>query len=192
MAEPARVRIACLTWGSLLWKSGSMRLRTGWAGDGPRLPVEFVRVGDLGELATTLWAGAPRVPTRWAVLDTTDLEEARAMLARREEIDPAHPEYIGVAVPGASPAADAAPFADEIGTWAAHQRVEAVVWTSLPPRFDGQEGRPPTVDEAVGYLQGLCGETRDHAHGYIRRVAAEIRTPYRAQFEARLGLAPKS
>lgn len=192
MAEPARACIACLAWGSLIWKSGSLRLRTGWAVDGPRLPVEFVRVGDRGELATTLWAPGSRVATRWAVLDTTDLDQAREMLALREEIDPARPEYIGMAVPGTGLAANAAPFADEIAAWAARRRVDAVVWTSLPPRFDGQEGRAPTVDEAVAYLQSLRGATRDHAHGYIRGVAAEIRTPYRAQFEARLGLTPPS
>ena len=52
------MRIACLAWGSLLWKTGPLRLASGWKDDGPVLPIELARVGDKGELSTVVLEGA--------------------------------------------------------------------------------------------------------------------------------------
>ena len=88
-------KIAYLAWGSLLWKAGPLPLASDWMADGPLLPLEFCRVGDYGELAVALCAGAAPMQSRWAWLDTPDLDSARELLRQREQIDPAHPEWVG-------------------------------------------------------------------------------------------------
>ena len=80
-----------------------------------------------------------------------------------------------------------APFlgAADIFRWAiAKKGIDAVIWTSLPPRFDGVEGRIPNPDEAVTYLHRLTGQERRHAEDYVQRVPAEIQTANRAALEA--------
>jgi hypothetical protein len=180
------MRIACLAWGSLLWKTGSVKLAAPWQPGGPALPLEFARDSDdSDELALVLWEEAPLMPTFYAVLDTSSLTTARAMLAQREKIDASHPEWIG-----SIPAVDDCQPDARIGTWLADQPFDAVVWTALPPKFNGEEGRAPTAAEAVAWLTSLPAPVYAHAEDYVRRVPAAIRTAYRMCFEKELGWMP--
>ena len=180
------MRIACLAWGSLLWKTGPLKLASGWKAGGPALPLEFARNSDdSDELAIVLRQGAPLMPTYFAILDTGDITAARAMLAAREKIDPDHPEWVG-----SIPAVEGGASDDRIAAWLAEQAFDAVVWTALPPKFANVEGQAPSPDEAVAFLSGLLGTTRANAEDYIRRVPADIRTAYRIRFEEDLGWTP--
>lgn len=181
--------IACLAWGSLLWKPGPLPLASPWRADGPPLPLEFARVGDHGELAVALCDGAADMPTFHARLDVPDLATARARLREREEIDPKRPQWVGSIRAGEAPHGA---WSGRIAAWAAAQGLDAVVWTALPPRYDGEDGRAPNADEAVAYLDGLRGEVRAHAEDYVRRVPDAIRTPHRQAIERRLGWTPRA
>jgi hypothetical protein len=192
------MKIACLAFGSLLWKPGALRLASGWMPDGPRLPLEFARAADGGELAVVVLPAAgddasasPPLPTWWARLASDEVDAARESLREREEIDPAHPEWIG-SVETHAPAQPSRRYPHDraIQAWAHRQGLDAVVWTALPPRIDGHEGRMPSVQEAVAHLERLDGDERDHARDYVRRVPRSIATPYRAAIEARLGWTP--
>jgi len=165
-----------------------MRLDSPWTLGGPCLPIEFCRVADGGELSTAVLPGANRVPTRWALINAPDLVEAALQLREREGIDPADSHAIG-SWPLLHPPEprNPTPFVDEIGSWAKRRGLDGVVWTALEPRFDGENGRAPALAEAVAYLRGLAGPTREHAEQYVRRVAPEIRTPFRSAFECLLG-----
>lgn len=179
------MKIACLAWGSLLWKTGPLRLASSWKDDGPRLPIEFARVGDKGELSTVVWEGCAPQKTWWALVDTQDLASAREMLRQREEIDADRPEWLG-----SLPSESTYPCADIIDRWLRDRKLDAVVWTALPARHLGEEGRPPTVDEAVLYLDRLEGEVRTHAENYVRQIPASLATHHRKAIEARLGWTP--
>ncbi|MDB5826347.1 MAG: hypothetical protein JWQ73_567 [Variovorax sp.] len=179
------VKIACLGWGSLLWKSDPLVLASEWRSDGPRLPIEFCRVADGGELSTALCPGAALQTTWWAMLALSDLEKARGLLQEREQIDSRHPEWVG-SLPSATPAA----FADHIRLWQPRVGVDAVIWTALPPRFEGTEGRSPDPAEAVDYLSSLAGRTRTHAEDYVRRTPGSLRTANRRAIEMHLGWIP--
>lgn len=180
------MRIACIAWGSLLWKSGPLKLASGWTAGGPELPLEFARDSDDSEeLAIVLHEGAPLMPTYVALLDTANMTHARAMLAAREKIDPDHPEWIG-----SIPTINGGTTDARIASWLAEQAFDAVVWTALPPKFADVEECAPSSDEAVAFLAGLRGTTRAKAEEYVRRVPAAIRTPYRVRFEQELGWTP--
>jgi hypothetical protein len=182
------MRIACLAWGSLVWKWEPLRLASPWQDDGPSLPIEFAREGDGGELATTLCAGVSDVVCLWALLEETDLRAACEQLRVREQIPAARRDGIGC-IPTLEVAG---PYDERIAAWAALHDIEAVIWTALPPRSNGVESRMPTADEAVAYLRSLHGDVLAHAQHYIRQVPRQIATGYRSTIERRLGWTPAS
>lgn len=172
--------IVCLGWGSLIWKPGPLPLASEWFTDGPLLPIEFARVGDGGELATALCLNAPPCRVLWAVLHADSLQTACSALREREQIPEDRQDGMGVFVPGGTDIG-------VLGEWCALRQVDAVIWTALPPRFEGEEGLVPSVSDAVAYLQGLTGETLEHARAYVEQVPLQIDTPYRREIISALG-----
>lgn len=180
------MNIACIAWGSLLWRPQPLKLASGWHPGGPRLPLEFVRQSDDDpELALALCEGASLTPSYWAWLATSDLATARAMLGQREQIRPEYPECIG-----SIPPRDGARADQRIVAWMQGKGIDAVVWTALPAKFGGASGRVPMPEEAVAWLDSLQGAARAKAEDYVRRTPAHIDTRYRRLIERRLGWRP--
>ena len=53
--------------------------------------------------------------------------------------------------------------ANIIGRWASTLGLDAVVWTNLPPKFNGEEGRIPAVEEVISFLNIQSSETKRRA-----------------------------
>ncbi|MDR5806422.1 hypothetical protein [Caballeronia sp. LZ001] len=70
--------------------------------------------------------------------------------------------------------------------WMDGTGADAVIWTALPAKSRGHNGRVPSVDEATAYLQSLHGDERTRAEAYTPDTG-DIRTPFRAHFETVLG-----
>lgn len=174
------MKIACLAWGSLVWKPGALPVCSLWHTDGPALPVELCRVGDGGELATAICMNAPAVASLWALLDTPSLEDACQALREREQIPHSRDDGIGSFI-----CSDRS--TGVLAQWARERELDAVIWTALPPRFAGIEARIPTVDDVIDYLQSLTGEVRVHAREYIEQLPQQIATPYRDVIRRSLG-----
>ena len=182
------MQIAVIAWGSLLWQPAPLKLASGWHPGGPLLPLEFVRNSeDTAELALAVCESAALCPTYWAYLDTSDVPSARANLREREKIDPARPDWIGTV-----PAADVAlsPVAARIEAWRIARRIDAVVWTALPARSRGREGRVPGAQEVLDWVASRSGAERAKVEEYVRRTPAHIDTRYRRLIEAALGWRP--
>ncbi|MFC5478681.1 hypothetical protein [Massilia suwonensis] len=181
------MKIVCIAWGSLLWKPEPLKLASGWHPSGPRLPLEFVRDSDdSAEVALVLCEGAAPMPTYWAYLDTDSIDAARAMLGAREKIVAGRPEWIGSIPPVDGAAVDA-----RIAAWLRARAIDAAVWTALPAKFGGENGRIATADEVVTRLNGLDPEQRALAEEYVRSTPAHIDTRYRQLIAARLGWTPR-
>lgn len=174
------MKIACLGWGSLIWKPAELPIEGQWQANGPHLPVEFCRVGETGELATALCVDAVPVPVLWAWLAPTDLTEACAALKHREGIPADRTDGVGSLLVTEYPAGP-------LVRWANEQGIEALIWTALPPRFDNVEGRIPSAMATVRYLSSLEGETLEHARTYMESVPAQIATTYRQIIGQQLG-----
>ncbi|GLR09629.1 hypothetical protein COO59_00455 [Mixta theicola] len=174
------MKIICLGWGSLLWKTGPLPVSGDWHADGPFYPIEFSRVGDNGELSTAVCLNAPLVQVFWALLAVDTLEQACEALRQREQIPPERTDGIGVLISQGLPIG---PLAE----WAQQRQIDAVIWTALPPRIAHNEGQIPTIDEAIAYLRSLEGEKREHARNYFVQMPLQLDTPYRRAIKQQLG-----
>ncbi|MDP9617206.1 hypothetical protein ACODUI_12675 [Stenotrophomonas geniculata] len=180
--------IVYLGWGSLVWQPRALPMAGGWREDGPSVRVEFLRQSENGRLTLVLSPEAAPVPSYWtAFAGEGNILEAREALRDREGILLRNIERdIGVWRPGAANP-NGVP---ELTGWAAGRGITAVLWTALPPKFDGRNGEVAQMDQVIAYLEGLIGEERQRAEEYIRRAPPQIATSYRRHIEQRLGWTP--
>lgn len=174
--------IACLGWGSLIWNPRELPIQRKWHEDGPFLNIEFARQSSDGRITLVVIDGEQSAPVRalWAVMDIQNLDDAREALKRREGAKKS--EHIGIWQTGDKPPTSI----PAISNWSINRGIDAVVWTALPPKFDGKD-RIPSAEEVVSYLRGLRGVQRDNAERYVRLTPRQIDTPYRRSIEAELG-----
>ena len=174
--------IACLGWGSLVWDPRTLPIQRHWFEDGPFIHVEFARKSNDGRITLVLAATSIPVRSLWAVMDCSELKDARKALSVREGISTKNElEYIGSWSEG-----DEEPdLILGLGDWAKERSVNHVIWTALPPKFEGTE-KKPTEEQVVQYLGGLTGAKRDAAERYIRFTPRQIDTQYRRRIEAAL------
>lgn len=181
------LRVACLGWGSLVWRPGSLKLCGPWHEDGPLLPLEFARTSDkgVGRLTLVITPGASEVPTLWAVLAYPTIDESVAALIDREKCQP-----LGVGV-WPNDAQSQLPGGEVIGQWGRAKGFHYVIWTALPPQFRGERGRAPaSAAEAIAYLEQRNPGILADAEEYVRRAPAQIRTSFRSAFEQHFGWTP--
>ncbi len=174
--------IACLGWGSLVWDPRELPIQRWWFEDGPLIPLEFARQSNDDRITLVIEPSARPVRALWAVMDADNIDAAREALRAREGIprkdEPTHISSWSIK--------DEPP--DSIlglDKWASARKLDGVVWTALPPKFNCKE-RTPTEDEVVQCLCSLRGTKRDLAEQYIRRAPRQIDTAYRRRIEAEL------
>jgi len=178
--------IACLAWGSLVWDPRELPVQGKWFGDGPLVRVEFARQSSDSRLTLVIVPAGPEVRSLWAPFTVERIVDAQGALARREGVAKNVEKHISVWA--STDANDSDP--PSISAWARGLKLDAVVWTALPPRFEGKDGRLPSEEEAVAYLRRLSHEERRHAEQYIRMAPRQIDTPYRRRFELEFGWTP--
>jgi len=182
------MQIACLGWGSLIWDPRELPVRGKWFDDGPMLPIEFARQSSDGRITLVLVPPTfPFVRCLWKPMSVRKLTEARTALGHRESSKSEKPERSVDFWPRGS---RNRPVATQVARWARDMRLDGVVWTNLPPSFQGQEGRIPTSQEVVNYLRTLRGAERRRSEAYIRNAPRQIDTDYRRAIERQLRWKP--
>lgn len=182
------MKIACLGWGSLIWKPESLLIKREWFKDGPFLPIEFTRQSNDGRLTLVINEKAKLVRTLWALMATEDLTTAKKSLQIREDIgDKSAVKYIS-SITIQEELKDLTALS--IQNWAKSLYIDAVIWTSLPPKFGDENNKVVTIDEAIDYLRSRDVNTQQLAQEYIRKTPKQIDTDYRRKFETEFGWTP--
>jgi len=177
------MKIACLGWGSLVWNPRSLPIQRRWFEDGPFMPVEFTRQSRDGRVTLVIEPKASTVRVLWAVMLSTELQPAMEALRDREGITADNwMSRIGSWERGHGDPQSIPGLQD----WARARRIDAVIWTDLPPKFNDKE-TTPSENEVIKYLRSLRGTVRDNAEHYVRRAPRQIDTDYRRRIEAELG-----
>ncbi|BBA43921.1 hypothetical protein BCCH1_64230 [Burkholderia contaminans] len=180
--------IACLGWGSLVWDTRELPIRNGWFNDGPLVPVEFLRQSKDGRITLVIDEGGPPVSVLWALMEATNIQDARRALGEREQI----PEKNWLKHVGAWLHRDNAPpnVIPALDQWAQSCGIDGVVWTALPPKLDTRDEYRAKSEEVIAYLGSLEGRQREVAEQYVRKAPRQIDTPYRRRIESVLHWTP--
>jgi len=178
------MKIACLGWGSLIWDPRGLPMREPWFKDGPLLPIEFTRQSQDYRITLVIEKDAAFVRSLWALMSVNDLKLAKMELRNREGIKE---DDVGFWTQNSS---SKHVFVEIIGEWAKQKGLEAVIWTALPPKFGGQNGKVPSKVEVISYLRDLPPLKIKYVEEYIRRAPIQIDTDYRRKIEGEFGWTP--
>ncbi len=183
------MKIACLAWGSLVWEPKDLLVRIPWFNDGPLLPVEFCRQSLDDRITLVLTPGKSPVRTLWALHSVDKLDVAIESLREREGISSQNKTtHIGRWENGSQPQNE---IETEIACWAEEKRIDAVVWTALPAKFNGKNNVVPTIDDLLSYFRKLAFDKRQRAEMYIRNAPVQIDTDYRREIQEAFGWSPQ-
>jgi hypothetical protein len=178
------MEIAVIGWGSLIWCPGSLRIKTKWRSDGPKLPLEFARISQDGRLTLVIRPGAEKQPTYWAISEFDNLDDACQNLREREGCATPHIHW----VTAKNGAADDVPpmVVKAVSGWRTTRELDAAIWTGLTTNWkEKRGGRDFTHKDAVRYLQELESErdraksTYDRAREYVENTPPLIQTKVR-------------
>ena len=175
--------IVILGWGSLIWDPRELPCQGEWHRGGPVFPIEFSRISSDCRLTLVIdpTDGAP-IPTRFVRSRRTRLEDAICDLRQREGTLSERIGFVNRAN-GASRCNVKPDLAAEILTWSVKHDIDGVVWTDLPPNFEGERDVNFSVEEAEKYLKGLPTSAAKRAREYINKAPAEVNTPLRRRMK---------
>lgn len=175
-------RIACIGWGSLIYRPGRLATRGQWLNDGPQLPVEFARESSNGHITLVICPAVARVPTRWVLLDLPTVELARIDLGHREYAK-ATQKWIDESIGFWDRESEThhGMEAETIAAWALAKGLDGVVWTNLPCGFKANRGVLPSIEDVLAHLGNLDGPALKEAENYVRNAPTEVDTVYRRQ-----------
>jgi hypothetical protein len=179
------MRVAVLSWGSLIWDRQELAIAGDFMPCGPHLPVEFYRVSGDGRLTLVIdeTFGA-FCSTYSAMAASGDLSTAIENLRMREGMPGAKGVWFVDAVSGRHSAEamkrDLHAVAG-IKAWAQANGFDAAMWTALSSNFHepGKAAEPFSVKAAIRYLETRDDPTLRTALDYIRKAPQEVRTPVR-------------
>lgn len=175
------MKIACVGWGSLIWDSSREFIIDGdWNPNGPKLPIEFARQSTSGSITLVIENNAKPVKTLWAYMLDNEISFAIGRLRTRERTAT---RFIH------SLAKDSTPknlVQKTIQDWMKPLQLDAVIWTGLPPKFNGVDNIIPSINELKKYFRVLQKKDANQfakAREYVLKAPEQVQTNYRPELE---------
>ena len=183
------MKIACIGWGSLVWRPESLLIHRQWFNDGPFLPVEYCRKSNDGRLTLVLCKKTKPIRTLWALMATDDLVKAKKSLQIREGIIDKYADTYISSISMDEKTKDENKL--EIQQWMKSLNIDVSIWTSLPPKFKKTNGQQhtdqPTLENAITYLKEQDINVFELAKEYVIRTPKQVDTEFRRAFEKEFG-----
>ncbi len=178
------MKIACLGWGSLIWRPKNLLILQKWFEDGPLIPIEFARESKDKRITLVITENAKPIRTLWALMSTDNLEVAIESLQKREGIEDKNKDrLIGRVQTTDNPKEK---LKITIQRWLNEKDLDVAIWTDLKPKM-GKDDRTPDITEVLSHLTSLSYEDKLNAEEYIRKAPRQIDTDYRRQIETKFG-----
>lgn len=177
------MKIACLGWGSLIWRPEELEIKREWFKDGPLIPIEFARQSKDGRITLVIDPAAKPVRSLWALMRTDNIEAAIKSLKTREGTTTSNIHF----VTSNEETEDA--IKSIIKKWLLVQDLDAAIWTGLSYKFNDGNVRP-TKEQVIDYLMHVEYEVLRIAEEYVRNTPKQIDTEYRREMEKELAWTP--
>lgn len=177
------MKIACIGWGSLIWRPEGLKIQNHWFEDGPILPIEFTRISSDNRVTLIIDKKAKPVRTLWALMANTSLDNAKESLKQREGV----PKVALIHSIGQKEDTQDS-IAKIIKEWLCEKKLDYAIWTGLG--FSKKTGyQRPSIKDIINHLNNIDISERQAAEEYIRKAPIQIDTEYRRQIELTLGWA---
>lgn len=176
------MKIACLGWGSLIWRPENLKVDGDWHQDGPQLPIEFTRQSDNGRITLIVDPAANPVTVQWSLMTVDTIEDAMLSLQEREGTGERgiHHAFVTDTTEGA--------IKSVVIAWLKAMKLDAAIWTGLSYNRGVNNGVRLSLEYVIGYLKGITDvELRKIAEEYVRKAPKQIDTEYRRAIEQELG-----
>ena len=179
------MKIAYFAWGSLLWNSDELELRTPWKKTNIKLPLNFSRISDNGKGRLTLVIDNKDGilnPIYYAISKTDNLNIAIQNLKIREKTIKKYIGYINLKN-------DSSRFSDRLSkndiqifkTFSLKHKIDAIVWTDLFPNF-----KDFSTENALKYIDKHKKDTQLYnkmiEYIFLCYIHGNIQTPITKRF----------
>jgi hypothetical protein len=178
------MKIACLGWGSLIWRQENLQIQNKWFEDGPILPIEFSRHSDNDRLTLIIDEEAKPVRVLWALMTSDNIQLAIQSLKEREGIKKDDLIHSAKATD-----TDKSAVKSTIIQWLKSKDIDAAIWTGLSFSDKTNKNRP-TLEYVLNHLRTLEYIKRRTAEEYIRKAPKQIDTEFRRKIEVEFGWTP--
>ena len=151
------MKIACIGWGSLIWRPEGLPIHDKWFEDGPILPIEFSRHSADDRMTLIIDEQAQPNRTLWALMTTAILNEAIEALKQREgskKTEVIH--YI------TADTEQATGVKIEVLKWLKTMNLDAAIWTGFS-YSDKTNKQRPTINYVLNHLKNLEHSKRKNA-----------------------------
>lgn len=173
------MKIACIGWGSLVWRPENLQIQNKWFDDGPLLPIEFTRQSDNGRMTLIIDDSSSFVRTLWALMTVEDLPTAIKSLEERE-----NSKKIDSVKTNEKPTNDNTKIS--IVEWLRLKNLDAAIWTNLS-YSKKTDNKRPSIEYIIKHLKELDYNSRKTAEEYIRKAPKQIDTEFRRKIELEFG-----
>jgi hypothetical protein len=181
------MRIAVLIWGSLWWDRRELSINNeGWFYDGPSLPIEFARVSGGGRLTLVIKPSWDVVTTLYAISSFSTLAHAIENLRLRENTIEQNIGYYNFLTAEHRIGRSEDKMIGYLLDWKATHKIDAVIWTDLPPNFTNRTGLPFNLPNNRRYFGTLTPDELASAKEYITKAPQQIITRFRSDMQKSL------
>lgn len=178
------MKIACIGWGSLVWRPENLKIQNKWFEDGPLLPIEFTRISDNDRVTLIIDRESSPIRTLWALMSVGELSEAIESLRIRENIQ--RESLIHHVLASENNSDDIKSIIIE---WLRYKQLDAAIWTGLSYSKKTNQERP-SIEEILHHLTTIDHNSRKNAEEYIRKTPRQVDTAYRRIIELHYGWTP--
>lgn len=149
------MKIAYLAWGSLLWNDKKLKIINGWEKTNIKLPLNFSRISDKGKGRLTLVID-PHTgflnPIYYGETKLNDLNKAINKLKEREKTTINFIGYINIKDGNFRSNLLSKNELNKIKSFGKNNKLDALIWTDLPPNFKEITGKKFSNEEALKYI----------------------------------------
>lgn len=177
-------KIACIGWGSLIWRPERLKIQNHWYEDDPILPIEFTRISSDNRVTLIIDKEANPVRTLWTLMTCNDLDESKKSLFEREGVKN---EFLIHSVNQNDKVTDEIQIV--IQNWLKEKNIDSAIWTGFSFSVKTENERP-SIEKIISHLNKIEHRENQLAEEYIRKAPRQIDTEYRREIEKEFGWKP--
>lgn len=172
-----------IAWGSLLWNFKSLKIETEWTKSNIKFPLNFSRISDSGNGRLTLVIDktGEMNNVHYARASFSNLNNAINKLKIREKTSNKNIGFINIASNTVRTSLIDNKKIEELVNFANKNKIDALIWTEIPPNFYEVFGKPYSKENAIEYIESKHENKKLYnkilEYIFLSKIYGNIKTP---------------